>query len=118
MILNVNFINRMMKTYNIDMSLIHVGELDSLCYEIEDNLKQCQARQNTSVPSWHQCIERREEAWEVNRKALFEHVVRKETLPRENVLKLWHAIYIYCFTKYFYVLGLFFMWKKGVHTLF
>jgi len=86
MILNVNYYIQC--NGGIHYILIHAGELDSLCCEIEDNLKECQSRQNTSIPSWHQRIERREEAWEVNRKAIFEHVVRKETLPRENVLKI------------------------------
>lgn len=99
-----------------DMSLIHAGELDSLCCEIEHNLRERQTRQNTSVPSWCQRIERWEEVWEVNRGAIFEHVVRKESLPRQNVLK-GTCIYI-PFTKYFNVLGLFFVWEKVVHTLF
>ncbi|XP_065905972.1 uncharacterized protein [Dysidea avara] len=59
-------------------------ELDALCIEIEHNLKEYQAKQNASGSAWRQRIERREEAWEVNRRAIFEHVVRNETLPEQN----------------------------------
>ena len=72
---------------------INAGELDALCIEIEHNLKEYQAKQNASGSAWRQRIERREEAWEVNRRAIFEHVVRNETLPEQNVMRSMHNVH-------------------------
>ena len=97
------------------MFLSFAVELDSLCREIEHNLEECQS-QSSPTCSWRQRIERREEAWEVNRGAIFEHAVRKESLSRYNVLKD-GCVNVYLLSTYFDILELFFVWEKGFYTL-
>ena len=89
-ILNVNY-NSPLQCRHV--FFINAGELDGLCIEIEHNLKEYQAKQNASGSAWRQRIERREEAWEVNCRAIFEHVVRNETLPEQNVMRSMHNVH-------------------------
>jgi len=79
------------------MFCTNVDDLDALCTEIEHSLKEYQAKQSGNGSAWYQRIERREESWEVNRGAIFEHVVRSETLPLQNVRKSMHILCKYAY---------------------
>ena len=72
-----------------------LGELDELCEEIEMELQENQARSKTSAAVWQQRMERREEAWESARGTIFEHVVRGEALPDNNVFPIRTLLKVY-----------------------
>ena len=105
---------KLFEIFNAYHIFLFSGELDELYEEIEMDLRESQTRSKTDTHVWQQRMERREEAWESARTAIFEIVVKGEGLPDNNVLHSYINLSTYLI---FNDLGMQFLWKDSFYTV-